>query len=209
MLRVNSLSKNYNGRVIFQAVNCEVYAGQILVITGSNGSGKSTLLKILCGLLSPTRGDVWWSIAGQEQRPKEAMNKLGYLSPEIGLYDRLTAAEHIGFFAALRGINRGEAWVKDALRRVQLAEYARYPVGQFSSGMKQRMKLACALVHDPRVLVLDEPSSNLDKQGLDLLDSVIAEQQNKGLVILATNEEREVAKYGQALLHLGKSNCSS
>ena len=137
------------------------------------------------------------------------MNKLGYLSPEIGLYERLTAAEHIAFFAALRGTNRGKAWVKDALRRVQLAEYAHYPVGQFSSGMKQRMKLACALVHDPQVLVLDEPSSNLDKQGLDLLDSIITEQKNKGLVILATNEEREVAMYGQTPLRLGQSSCTS
>ena len=209
MLQVNNLSKNYNRRVIFEAVSCDVSAGQILLVTGANGSGKSTLLKILCGLLSPTRGEVWWSMAGPKQPPKEAMTRVGYLSPEIGLYERLTAAEHIAFFAALRGTNRGNAWVKDALRRVQLAEYAHYPVGQFSSGMKQRMKLACALVHDPRVLVLDEPSSNLDKQGLDLLDSVITEQRNKGLVILATNEEREVAKYGQVLLHLGKSDCSS
>ena len=93
MLRIDNLSKKYNGRTIFQAVNCEVSAGQVLVITGPNGSGKSTLLKILCGLLNPTRGEVRWSIAGHEGSPKESMKKLGYLSPEMGLYDRLTAAE--------------------------------------------------------------------------------------------------------------------
>ena len=206
MLQVRGLAKHYHGRVVFESVCCEVETGRSLVVTGPNGSGKSTFLKVLCGLVNPSAGTVVWHMHGQRLVPKDMMRLVGYVSPEMGLYGRLTAAEHVSFFASLRGIRVDDCWVNKALSRVQLAEYEHYPVGEFSSGMKQRMKLACALVHEPQVLILDEPSSNLDSRGLGLVDELITTHPSSGLVIVATNEQREVTRYGKALLHLGGSN---
>jgi len=204
MLRLAGLTKRYEGRTIINGLDYEFSYGNVVVVTGANGSGKSTLLKIVSGLLNPTRGTVTWTIDGIDYAPRDAMRLLGYVSPEAGLYDRLTAAEHVSFFASLRRIKHDDKWVEAILAKVQLAEYKHLPVGQFSSGMKQRMKLACSLLHKPPALILDEPSTNLDSYGHELLENIVAEQACRGLVIIATNEEREVTKFGQRLLHLGQ-----
>jgi heme exporter protein A len=130
------------------------------------------------------------------------MRKVGYVSPETGFYERLTALEHVAFFAAVRGVRRNEQWLRKLLEQVQLGAVAERAVGQFSSGMRQRVKFAMALVHEPEILLLDEPGTNLDNEGLALLEDIIGEQCARGLVVMATNEEREVAKYGRVVLHL-------
>lgn len=209
MLTIRDVAKLYNGRLIFSGLSGQVEKGQILLITGDNGSGKSTLLRILCGLILPSSGEVLWHLNGTPMSPVEAMHGLGYVSPDMGLHDRLTASEHLCFFADLRRISHDAAWVTARLRDVQLGDYADYEVRTFSSGMRQRLKLACALVHDPLALVLDEPSSNMDQRGIELLHQIITKQLTRGIVVIATNEEREVVKYGQTSIVMGKSGGSS
>lgn len=204
MLHLQNLTKHYNGRVIFKGLDFSVSDCKTLVVTGPNGSGKSTLLKILCGLLRPNSGEVQWSLSGGTYSPAQMMSRVGYVSPEIGWYDRLTAVEHISFYAAMRKVHLSAADVSCLFSKVDLDKYAHDPVKQYSSGMKQRLKIACALLHSPEVLVLDEPSSNLDSKGIDMLDEIIKTSKHVEFVVLATNDAREVATYGQKQLHLGE-----
>jgi heme exporter protein A len=204
-LFLEQVSKHYQGRVIFEAVSGRIALHDSFVVTGPNGSGKSTLLKILCGLLRPTSGTVRMEQGGRELKPEERKYRIGFVSPEINLYDRLTALENLAFFTAARGLPVRRSVIVDLLEKLQLKDSLDQPVGQFSSGMKQRMKLACAVLHEPPVLVLDEPGSNLDDRGKQLFENTIRAQRQKGIVVIATNEPGEVEKFGQKVLHLGRA----
>ena len=202
MLEIINVSKRYDNRLVLREISCAANSGEIVVVTGPNGSGKSTLLKILCGLLSPSSGEVVWRLADQPHSAKAILRRVGYVSPDVGLYDRLSAYEHLDIFARIRGVQCDRQDIDTLLERVHLLAVKSQPVGEFSSGMKQRVKLALAMVCSPGIMVLDEPSSNLDDAGRKLVRELIYDVKAKGLVILATNEAQEVAEYGQTVLRL-------
>jgi ABC-type multidrug transport system ATPase subunit len=165
------LGRRFGSQWVFRGVEIELSQGDALCVIGSNGSGKSTLLRILAGLLSATEGSV--------VRP----TALGYSAIDLALWPQLTASEHLELAAALRGVA-----VSDGLRRVGLADAANKPVGQFSTGMRARLKLALAVQHSPEVLLLDEPSASLDDEGRSLIEGAVAEQLKRGAVVIATND---------------------
>jgi heme exporter protein A len=202
-VRLENLSKAYRYRPVFSGLWASIQAGETLVITGPNGSGKSTLLRIICGLTPPTRGQVRLVVEGRPVERSERRRYLGLVAPDLALYDELTALENLEFFARLRGLRLDLAGLRQRLAGVGLAGRGRDLVGTFSSGMKQRLKLAQALLHQPPVLLLDEPGSNLDEAGRALLSQMIAAQRQRGMVLLATNDPQELA-YGDRLLHLGE-----
>lgn len=201
---VDNIAKTYNRRVIFKNIYWQINKGESAVIAGANGTGKSTLLKIIAGLTRPRRGQVYWSIGGKKLNPSENRHQLGFVSPELQLYSELTALENMRFFALLRGMKHSSSTLKEHLNAFGLGQAAHWQVHTFSSGMKQRLKLAYALLHKPYVLLLDEPSTNLDALGRQLVHTIIKDQQKKGIVIIASNEEQEVAEYGQKTLWLGE-----
>ncbi|HOL18095.1 MAG TPA: heme ABC exporter ATP-binding protein CcmA [Bacillota bacterium] len=203
ILQVEQLSKSYNRRIIFEGISFTMEPGDRLVVTGPNGSGKSTLLKIICGLLQPSSGTVHLSNGSKKMDLAERKQCCGYASPEVNLYDRLTAYENLSFFAALRGLPPCRERMVELLKRLQLKEYMHQPLCSYSSGMKQRVKLACALLHEPCLLLLDEPSCNLDEQGRRALEELLNLRPLHGITIIATNETEEVEKFGQKLLSLG------
>lgn len=200
---LKNLTKIYNKRIIFKDISWYIKQNECAVIAGANGSGKSTLLKIIAGLIRPQRGQVIWNFNDKTMSLRENKNQLGYVAPDLQLYHELTALENLRFIAEIRGVRTDDSALISHLEDFQLSKAINWQVGTFSSGMKQRLKLAYALLHGPKLLLLDEPATNLDNVGKNLLAAIIKKQLQQGLVILATNEEQEVSAYGENLLYLG------
>ena len=187
------VAKRYDLRVVFRSVSGEAMPGEVLVITGPNGSGKSTLLAILCGLIRPTRGGVSHTLNGEAVVREEWRHHLGVVAPAMSVYEELDAMENLRFFARVRGMVGADPRCFECLELVGLEPDRRTPVRGYSTGMAQRLKIAQALLHDPAVLFLDEPGSNLDPAGRDWLEGWVASVSGGGAtVVLATNDPREM-----------------
>lgn len=201
-IRLDRLGKCFAGRWIFRNTNARVSLGETLAISGRNGSGKSTLLRVIAGLLRPSEGDAIyaWENHLLESAARRAIT--GYAAPDLSLYRELSGAENLRFFARLRGIDLSRSDLADLLLRVGLKGRGKDLVGAYSSGMRQRLKLAFALLHRPTVLLLDEPTANLDEEGVTIVEEIVSEHTCCGIAIIATNEPREVA-WGNLAIHLG------
>ena len=202
-LKASNISKHYTRTWLFKNISFEVKQGEILAITGWNGSGKSTLLRIIAGLTLPNSGNINLFINEKLQPNEKRRLNLGLLSSALSLYDDLTALENLNFFLKVRGINGNKYNLQSLITRVGLKGWENELYSIFSSGMKQRLKLAQAIIHNPLILLLDEPFSNLDTRGIDIFDNVIHEQKSKGIVILASNEKREI-EYADTIINLSE-----
>jgi heme exporter protein A len=193
-LTVSGLSKEFNRRMIFRNVSFTISTGEALALTGKNGSGKSTLIKILSGVLTPFKGNVVFTVNGARIGPDDIKSAIGLVSPYLQLYDEFTGLENLLVLSSIRSNGSIRAGRAEALLdRFGLAARQHDLVRGYSSGMKQRLKYAFALLHAPGVLLLDEPTSNLDAEGIDVVRQVVREQQKTGVLILATNDEDEAA----------------
>ena len=163
-----------------------------VAVTGPNGSGKSTLLRILAGLLRPSAGVTTLQVAGREVPPAARRTVLGLATPELSFYEEFSAAENLHFAAETHGLADPADASRIALERVGLATRAGDLVATYSSGMKQRLRLAFALLHGPALLLLDEPGSHLDDEGRAAVRAVVAHQSQRGLVFVATNDPEEI-----------------
>jgi heme exporter protein A len=184
MIHVNGLIKNYGLNVALRGVDLHISEGEFMSLVGPNGAGKSTLLRIVATLLQPTGGEV--SVGGWTF-PKHAARvrrHLGLVSHQPLLYRDLTAAENLEFFARLYQLDDVQQRVLDALRKVGLFARQRDPVGGFSRGMVQRLTIARATLHEPDVLLLDEPYTGLDQDAAHLLDSLLRQESELGRTIL-------------------------
>lgn len=190
----HGLKKVFNRRVIFQNISFAVREGQTLLVTGRNGSGKSTLVKILSDVLSPTEGKVVLKHES-DAPPGKRVDWIGLVSPYLQLYDEFSAEENLQLACAMRGLRWNANDIHALLKKVFLYERRSEAVRTFSSGMKQRMKYAFALVHQPPILILDEPTSNLDTEGIRMVKEIMVEQQEKGILIVATNDPTDVDRY--------------
>jgi heme exporter protein A len=200
-LLINGLAKEYPGRPVFSGITAEIEAGHRLVITGPNGSGKSTLVRVLCAFSRPTEGKVTLEIEGKAISGLEIRAHIGLVSPDLVLYDELTAVENLTFFAGVAGYHFSVDELSQRLCDIGLDGRGEDLVGSYSSGMKQRLKYCLALLRDPEVLLLDEPTANLDDQGKELVDKII--KSHKGIVVIATNEKAELG-YGDQIIRLGQ-----
>jgi heme exporter protein A len=178
------LRKSFGTRRVLKDVSFSVQGGEILVIRGPNGVGKSTLVKIVAGLMRPSRGEV--------KRNPAPLSAIGYATPDLHLAPELTGAEHLHFFATLKGCPMSKDGYEAALDRVGLAGRGGDPVSAYSSGMKQRLKLAFATLGEPSILILDEPNLALDTDGVEMTrELILAQKARGGLVLLATNDPHE------------------
>jgi heme exporter protein A len=178
--------------VVVKDVTFEAEAGQLWAVLGPNGSGKSTLLKVLAGLLRPTRGGSELIVDGVRMPGPERRTALGLVSPENAAYEELTGLENLDFAARMRGEPHAEGPLRLALDAVGLAHAADVQAGRYSSGMKQRLKLAMAVQHRPALLILDEPMALLDDAGRAAVRAVVADQLTRGIVMWATNDASEL-----------------
>lgn len=201
-IELRRISKVFDERVVLRDISATVTAPGAWTILGPNGSGKSTLLRIIAGLLTPTEGEVLYLYNGERLTAHQRRQSVGMVAPDIALYRPLTALENLRFFARARGLPVQDSDLLRWLERVQLRSRAHDPVASFSTGMVQRLKLLTALVHRPSVLLLDEPGSNLDEAGMEFIRETVREQAQHGIVIIATNDTRELG-YGEPLVRLG------
>jgi ABC-type multidrug transport system ATPase subunit len=190
----DDVAKRFDERVVFRSVSGEATPGEVLAVTGPNGSGKSTLLAILCGLLRPTKGSVrYLDRDGREVERRAWGQVLGAVAPAMSLYEELDAMENLRFFAHVRGLRDAEEHCRSCLDRVGLDPGRRTLVIGYSTGMRQRLKIAQAMLHRPSVLFLDEPGSNLDPAGRQWLEGwVMSEREAGTTVVLATNDPVEM-----------------
>lgn len=184
-----NLEKKYFNKLVFREVNLKLKEGDAVAIIGKNGSGKSTLLKIISGLIKSTSGKIILKENNNEINKEKYINYIGFTSPYINLYDELTAFENLKFFSDLiNDLDNQKDIISSLLKRVNLYNVRNELVRDFSTGMKQRLKIAFSLLKAPKILLLDEPQSNLDSEGIELINNIFVEQKNRGILIIATNE---------------------
>ncbi|MFQ5570191.1 MAG: ATP-binding cassette domain-containing protein [Rhodothermales bacterium] len=194
-LVVNNVGKRFGRRLLFRKLSFELEGGRVLAVTGANGSGKSTLLRILAGVLRPSKGEVTLHVNGEVIAGEERPLHTGFVAPYLNVYDGFSARENLVFLAKARRLSHASHRIDEVLDQVALSARADDLVGTYSSGMKQRVKYAAALLAAPPLLLLDEPSSNLDTAGVAMVERVIEHQRDAGcLVIVATNVPDEAAR---------------
>ncbi len=201
-LNISNLRHEYDGREVFSSINLS-FEGTCLAITGANGSGKSTIIKIISGLLMPTDGYVSFRVNDQNITPSEIKHKIGICAPYIQLYDELTVRENLEFICKASGIKDSNFIIDESLKEVGLLTRASESINTLSSGLRQRALLSAAIVRSPLILLLDEPETNLDKEGINIIENLINKHRNKGMVILATNNKDE-AMLSEEYLELSK-----
>ncbi|MEA3297872.1 MAG: ABC transporter ATP-binding protein [candidate division Zixibacteria bacterium] len=190
-LTTTNLSRRFGSRKLFSDLNFELTTGDSMAITGPNGSGKSTLMMILTGLLRPSKGSVAYCDGDVKLTESARRSRVAFVAPYLNLYDQLTGEENLKFFAAVSGISLTGKVINHNLSRIGLQGRGGDPVGEYSSGMKQRLKYGVALSGDPDFIFLDEPTCNLDDNGKKTAFEMIEELRNRCVIVIATNEKRE------------------
>ena len=190
VIKLNGVVKHFGRFAALRGVNAEFAAGKFYVILGDNGAGKTTLLRALAGLASPTRGNVL--ILGEN--PREACREIGYMAHPSLLYDEMSGMENLRYFARLYGIS-GDERCAQAIRSVRLDPELSRPVGQYSQGMRQRMSLARALLNDPKILLLDEPFSNVDLHSASEMVRLLAGIRDRGTTIFIVTHQASLLKH--------------
>jgi len=184
VIRAEEVEKRYGQRRALRPVSFALDRGGFLVVTGANGAGKTTLLRLLAGLAAPTRG----ALAVDASR-----DRLGYLGHEALVYGELSAVENLELFGRLYRVPERRERIGMLLERLGLWEARRERVSAYSRGMRQRLALCRVLLHDPELLVLDEPFTALDEEGADRLDEELRRLVGASTVVLATHDQDRVA----------------
>ena len=198
-LTVSNLQKSFASRLIFKDVSFMIEQGNSLAITGHNGSGKTTLIRILCSLLRPDGGEI--SFNKDNRIIKDFNYNYALVGPYLQLYDELSAFENLLFCARMKKTFTSSQDIYRMIEQVGLKGRAHDYVKTFSSGMKQRLKYAFALQTNPDVLYLDEPTSNLDKQGIEYVYSIMNEHKKNKILVFATNDEDDL-KLADRVVHI-------
>jgi ABC-2 type transport system ATP-binding protein len=210
MIETNDLSKQFNNNFwAVDGVTLTVKPGQILALLGQNGAGKTTTVRMLTSLLAPTRGSA--SVAGYDvvRHPQDVRSSVGVLTEQHGLYMRMSGEEYLDFFGRVYGLNPQARKMRSAylLEYFGLAEFARRRSGEYSKGMKQKLALARSLMHDPPVLLLDEPTSAMDPESARLVrDEIIRLRSSQRTIIICTHNLAEAESLADqiAIIYRGK-----
>ncbi len=190
-LEAVALGKSYGRRAVFDGISFEVSRG-LMAVSGPNGSGKTTLLKILASLLRPDSGTVRVLADGRELSGDPRRRSVGWAGPDLSFYEDFTARENLRFFRSAAGEPADDEAISRRIDRVGLRDAGGLAVGAFSTGMKQRLRIAFATLFDPAVLLLDEPMNGLDTSGRDVVSGIVGERRALGAVVLASNDPRDL-----------------
>jgi len=195
-IAIEKLSKYYNGFLALDNLSLKVKRNEDVALLGPNGAGKTTALKILCGLLRPSSGTAYINGINVIEERERAISNVGAILETPEFYQFLTPEETLSYLGGLRGMReRGlESRIKDVLKLVRLDKWAKVKIEKFSRGMKQRLAFAQALLHDPPILVLDEPSLGLDPRGMMEIREILKEERKEKTVFFASHLLTEVAQ---------------
>ena len=198
-VKVDRLEKTLGKNHVLRGISFEASSGEIFGLLGPNGAGKTTTLRIICTLLAPDAGSV--EVLGFDTRtaPQEIRRRVGVVTAEIGVYPRLSARENISYFAELSGVLDGELKrkVDTVIERLDMRDFANQRAESLSSGQKQKVAIARAIVHDPPVLMFDEPTSNLDVLASREIREFMVESKSRGkCVIFSTHVLHDAERLG-------------
>jgi len=209
MIQTEGLSKSFNDFLAVDNIQLSVKSGQILALLGQNGAGKTTTIRMLTGLLRPTRG--WARVAGHDvvKEPTQVRASVGVLTEQHGLYMRMTAVEYLDFFGKVYRLdaNARKKRSNHLLEYFGLAEDAHRRIGEYSKGMKQKLALARTLIHEPPVLLLDEPTSAMDPESARLVRDEIANlRSSQRAIVICTHNLVEAESLADqiAIIYRGK-----
>ncbi|RZD37015.1 MAG: 3-dehydroquinate dehydratase [Methanobacteriota archaeon] len=196
MIKVNGLTKYYGSKPAAKDISFEVKKGEVFGLLGTNGAGKSTTIKMLCGLLKPTRGSIRIGDIDLQRMPLKAKSMMGYLPENPLIYDKLTGAETLELIGKLRklSIDMIKQRVKYYADTLGLGEQIYHEVGTYSKGMRQKLAIAMTLIHDPEMILLDEPASGLDPRYTKLLKDWIKNLSANGRTVLLSTHIIEMAE---------------
>jgi len=188
-IEVRNLTKAFGPRIVLRKLNFNVGAGEFVVLLGPNGAGKTTLIRILASLVRPAFGEVRVAGCLLPHEAAEARRRIGVLSHQPLLYGDLSAEQNLRFYGRMYSLTDLPARVEKGLDQVGLLARRRDPVRSFSRGMQQRLSLARALLHEPRVLLFDEPYTGLDQQASEMLDELLRATSSAGHTIVMTSHD--------------------
>jgi len=199
IIRIRQLSKRYTGsdRYALKELSLSISEGEIFGLLGPNGAGKTTLISALCGMIKPTSGELWLNNLNYRKHRKQIQQQIGVVPQEYALYPTLTAEENLYYFGSLynlptatlkRDISRG-------LERVGLTDFAKKPVKTFSGGMQRRVNLLAGILHQPRVLFLDEPTVGVDVQSKEVIIALLHELNEQGTTLVYSSHHLNEAQH--------------
>lgn len=193
IFEVKGLEKSYKNNKVIKNISFEVLKGEILCILGPNGAGKSTTINVLTGVLGYELGELFYSGRKIKKNDKDFKGKLGVVPQDIALYEDISAEQNLRFFASLYGLKGQELdeKTKEALEFAGLSERAKDKVRTFSGGMKRRLNIACAIAHNPELLIMDEPTVGIDPQSRNHILASVKKMRERGMTIIYTTHYME------------------
>ncbi|MFT4413941.1 ATP-binding cassette domain-containing protein [Fredinandcohnia humi] len=214
MIQINEVTKKFKDKKVYvtalKHVSFTIQKGQVVGLLGENGAGKTTLLRTIATLLTPTEGNVNVGGYDTQKNPEEVKSRIGVLfGGETGLYDRLTARENLEYFAALYGLSKHETKVRidDLARMFGMRDYLDRKVGGFSKGMRQKVAIARTLIHNPEIILFDEPTTGLDITSSNVFRQLVHQLKREGKTIIFSShimEEVSMLCDSVAMMHKGE-----
>ncbi len=196
MIELRELTKTYNRRKAVDRLSLTVRRGEIFGFIGPNGAGKTTTIKMMGGILAPTAGSAVIAGTPMQTEPELAKRKIGFIPDRPYIYEKLTGIEFMRFTADIFGVpeNRFETKARDMLETFSLADWSQELIESYSHGMKQRLIMAAALVHDPEVLIVDEPMVGLDPAAILMVKNLFRKLADQGMTIFMSTHTLKVAE---------------
>ena len=198
-LTLGNVTKYFGRRLVFSGMNASFESGNVCGISGPNGSGKSTIVKIIANIISPTRGKVLHKADDKTIEEEKLHDYIGFVSPYLFLYDEFSAEENLIHISNIRGKKFDKQRSDFLFNQFNLFDRRKDIVRGYSSGMKQRLKYIFALLHQPQLIILDEPTSNLDNPGKDIVYKMIGDEGKNNLVLVASNDDPDLKLCSQIL----------
>jgi ABC-type multidrug transport system ATPase subunit len=206
-LTIQQVSKKYKNKVALRDINVQFTSG-IIGLLGPNGAGKSTLMRIIATLDQPSSGQIRWNGTDIAKKPKKLREELGFLPQDFGVYPGLNAIEFLEYMASIKGVPMKIARkrINELIVALNLTENCKYPIGGYSGGMKQRVGIAQALLNDPKLLIVDEPTVGLDPEERIRFRQLLSTLAHDRLIILSTHIVSDIESIATqiALLHQGQ-----
>lgn len=185
-IELKNIGKKFNRNWIFKGIDFSIESGDLVSITGHNGSGKSTLLQIISGFITPSRGTIHYG-----HKKEDLQTNFSFVAPYQNVVEEFTLLEHLAFHGQFK---KPLLAFQDIIQQAGLSGNEDKPIKEFSSGMKQRLRLALAFFYESEVIFLDEPTSNLDKQGEQWYQQLIISSKSNKTLIIASNQEFEISE---------------